>query len=50
MSEQDKFTKHAKATHTSDIVLSNNMVAHEIKMLCVQQGFPSKPQASYSLL
>ena len=30
---------------TRDIDLANSVAAHEIKMLCVKQGFPSKPLA-----
>ena len=37
---------------TRHVGLSNSMasfgMAHEIKMMCVQQGFPSKPLAGYS--
>ena len=32
---------------TRDVGFCNSM-AHEIKMLCVEQGFNSKPMAGYS--
>ena len=55
-SEQEKFskqrpkldfrlvTKYCQTTSTHDVGLFYSM-AHEIKMLCVQQGFRSKPLA-----